>query len=308
MGFFTRPDLDNLQFRQESGSTLTLSGDTNFFGILRSKGIEIDATVTGTTDTVSGHVLTFLGGKIILAPAIGSDSLFDSNRPTTRSGIPVVNVGGNTVNEFLEGYFFPAVPLSTNISGGGIRQFGNNAGFTLTWSVTRNTNPITSIVVDGVTIPVIDGNSQTGTQAAVIATPNTNQTYTITAQDAGGFTSNASTTVTFRNKRFFFTDSDNLVGLSDSAISTAVKTFEGSSSEFATGRAKSTFTITPSGEFFYYVIPASFGTPIFTINGLVNNDFTEVNFQFDNSDGFTSSYNLYRTNNILTGTFQIAVS
>jgi len=65
MTFNTRPNIDNRQFRQLSGDSITLSGLTNFLGILQSKGVEIDATATGAT---SGFVLKYNGSKILLSP------------------------------------------------------------------------------------------------------------------------------------------------------------------------------------------------------------------------------------------------
>ena len=68
-GFFTRPELEDRQFKQLSGSTLTLSGETNFVGVLKSKGVEIDATIT--TGTSIGDVLSWDGSRIILSPSTG---------------------------------------------------------------------------------------------------------------------------------------------------------------------------------------------------------------------------------------------
>src|SRR5579859_2855824 len=136
MPFFTRPDLSDIEFRQLTGSTLSMSGTTNFSGTLKSKGTTIDASLTGAT---SGDVLTYIGGgKIKLTSGAGS-SAFNSSRTTTRSGIPAVNVGGSSVNQFLEGYFFPAVPPAALISGGATRYFGDNSTVSLSYTATRNT-------------------------------------------------------------------------------------------------------------------------------------------------------------------------
>ena len=62
-GFFTRPDLDDRQFKQISGSSLTLSGETNFAGILKSKGTEINGSVATAS---IGDVLTWDGTSIKL--------------------------------------------------------------------------------------------------------------------------------------------------------------------------------------------------------------------------------------------------
>lgn len=308
MGFFTRPDLNDIQFQQLTGATLTLSGSTNFKGTLKSKNIEIDASVTGMSQT--GHVLTYIGGKIQLRPGSNADTNFNSARSTTRSGIPSVNVGGTTVNQFLEGYFFPSVPPGASLTGGGTRLFGNNAGVTLSYTATRNTLLINQITLDGVQIALTNGgNTQAGSTGKTLTTPNTNQTFTLAVRDTNNVTTNATTQVVFSHKRFFYGDNQNLIGQSDANITTNVNLHEiGGESEFATSRVKSTFSVVLAGEFFYYVMPASFGTPTFTINGLSNTDFSSQAFSFTNSAGFVTVFVIWRTNNLLTGNFNFSVA
>jgi len=104
-GFFTRPDLDDRQFKQISGSTLTMSGETNFVGTLKSKGIEIDAS-TGSSSI--GDVLTWDGSKITLSPSSGGGSdIYTGASPTVLSS-PVggmqnnVVLTGRTISSILE--------------------------------------------------------------------------------------------------------------------------------------------------------------------------------------------------------------
>jgi hypothetical protein len=319
MPFFTRPDLSDIQFKQMSGSTLTMSGATDFIGQLKSKGVEIDATIVGSPSGVTGHVLTYIGGKIKLAPSGSgtSDSSFDSNRTTTRVGIPAVNVGGATVKQFLEGYFFPSVPPTLSIVGGTTRYFGNNASFVLNWTVTRRTLPITSITVNGLSVPsgFFSGLPQNGSLSsgttATIATPNTNQNYILNTTTASENV-NAVTTMSFSHKRYFYGENQDLLdnGLfSDAGRSTNVNLNDvGGKSEFAGSKAKGTFSITLSNQFFYYIYPTSFGAAAFTINGLSNNDFSFADFSFTNPFGFVTTFRMYRTNNLLNGTFNIAVA
>ena len=314
MGFFTKLPLSDVQTKQSSGDTLTLSGTTNFAGILKSKNVEIDATLTGATSAVTGTVLTYLGGKIRLAPAGGGITAFDSARATTRSGIPVVTVGGANVNQFLEGYFFPSVPPTLSITGGGTRLFGVNTPLTLTWSVTRRTQPITSVTVNGISIASgffnslpLNGVLSSGT-TATITTPNNNQTYILNSTTASENV-NATTSVTFSHKRFFYGNNQDTIPFSDAATSTNVNLFEvGSTSEFSGSKTKGTFSITLANQYFYYVYPTSFGAAAFSINGLSNTDFSFKDFIFTNSAGFAISFRMYRTNNLLNGTFNIAVA
>lgn len=305
-GFFTRPDLSDIQFKQLTGSTLTMSGSTNFTGKLKSKGVEIDASISGAT---TGDVLTYIGGgKIKLTAGAGSSS-FNGNRTVTRSGIPNINVGGSTVNQFLEGYFFPSVPPGAALSGGNTRYFGDNSTVTLSYTATRNTLPITSIKLDGVTIALTNsGNTQSGVTGKTLTTPNTNQTFNLAVKDSSNATTNASTSVNFSHKRYFYGDNVNLIGQSDSTITTNVNLHDPANAEFASSRVKSTFSLTLSSQFFYYVIPASFGTPSFVINGLSNTDFSSQAFTLTNPLGFAASFVIWRTNNLLSGNFSFSVS
>ena len=102
-GFFTRPDLDDRQFKQLSGSTLTMSGETNFVGTLKSKGIEIDGS-TGSSSI--GDVLTWDGSKITLLPNTGGGSnVYSGATPSniTVGGIPAgTTLTGRTFSDILE--------------------------------------------------------------------------------------------------------------------------------------------------------------------------------------------------------------
>lgn len=305
-GFFTRPSISDTQMRQLTGDTINLSGTTNFVGTLKSKGTIIDGSVTGAT---SGDVLTYIGGGRIKLTSGSGASAFDSNRTTTRSGIPAVNVAGSTVNQFLEGYFFPSVPPGAALSGGNTRYFGDNSTVNLSYTATRNTLPITSIKLDGVAITITNGgNTQSGVTGKTLSTPNTNQTFTLAVKDSSNATTNASTSVVFSNKRYFYGDNVNLIGQSDAAITTNVNLHDPANAEFASSRVKGTFSLTLSGQFFYYVIPASFGTPSFVINGLSNTDFSSQAFTHTNPFGFTVPFVIWRTNNLLSGNFSFSVS
>lgn len=86
MAFFARPDLSNEQFKQLSGSTLTLSGETqiaNVSGLTLSDGAGgyVPIIVTGGTNN---EVLTYLDGKIILASgSSGGGDIYVGDSPTT---------------------------------------------------------------------------------------------------------------------------------------------------------------------------------------------------------------------------------
>jgi len=68
MSLITKPKLENRQFEQPLNSTLDMSGTTNFLGVLKSKGIEIDASISGDTINFDGYALVYDNdsGKIVL--------------------------------------------------------------------------------------------------------------------------------------------------------------------------------------------------------------------------------------------------
>lgn len=106
MPFFTRPDLDDRQFKQEATSILTMSGVTNFFGTLKSKGVEIDAS-TGSTSGLStaNIVLGLIGDKIQLAYVSGGTGGSGSTVYTGRSPA-TCNVGGVSAGDPIAGCEF----------------------------------------------------------------------------------------------------------------------------------------------------------------------------------------------------------
>ncbi len=90
--------------------------------------------------------------------------LFDGSQTITRSGIggtgTVVGLADGTLKDFIQAYFFPAVAPSATLTGGSTVEWGASPSFSLTYSVTRHTNPVTAISLSGSTIsPCLSGGS-----------------------------------------------------------------------------------------------------------------------------------------------------
>lgn len=102
MSFFSRPNLDDIQFKQVTGSTLTLDGYTIINSIsglsLTGDGGNIPVIVTGETD---GYVLTYssIENSLILAPSSisGATTIYNGASPTTYT------VGGLAVGSAIFG-------------------------------------------------------------------------------------------------------------------------------------------------------------------------------------------------------------
>jgi len=327
--FKARPNLSDIQFRQEPDAQLTLSGDTFIasptgLSINNGMGVYVPIIVSGGTEN---DVLTLVGTQMILRPSSASGtSAFNSNRVTTRVGIPSINVGGATINEFIEGYFFPSVVPSSSLSvfsGGNDRQFGDAGVGNLSWSVTRNTMPLTSISISSnalgtynCVVPIIDGNSQSGSASYTISTcqtpatsavTTTIATYMVSASTSTGETTQTNATIVWRNKKFYFNNSTILTSGTVGAVMTA-----------SGGALSTTKTLNISqvlnNEYFYYAYPKTFGIPAFTVNGLPNNAWgnlssgTLFTVTYVNTNGYSTEFYVARSDNKITGTYNIIVA
>ena len=334
--FFSRPDLSDIQFKQLPDSELHLSGITYFrkpggFQLVDENGQDIPVYATGGT---SGHVLTYIDGSITLMPGgAGGDPLFDSNRTTTRSGIPAVNVGGDTVKEFLEGYFFPAVkPSSTLTATNNSKEFGDTSTGTLNFLVRKETYPLISVGLDTTgdgsynepdpppSYPLNSDYSGSFTYTynnSLPSPPNgtdqTSVTYKGTGKDEENNVTNSTATVTWRNRRYYFLDNTLYTESDGSALQNIAHGLTGSQAELSTTRNKN-LTLTFNNEFFYYMYPKSFGEPSFAVNGLPNNAWgnpsigTLFEITYVNTKGYSNTYYVARSDNRITGDFTIAIT
>jgi hypothetical protein len=236
----------------------------------------------------------------------GRSGKFNGNRPVTRNGLPAINVGEvKDLAEWVEKYFFPAVPPFASLTGGNTRQFGASPNVILSWSATKNTFPIEQITVNSAAITPT-GNTQSGTLGA-LATQNVNTTFSMQVK-AGSDTVYASTGVIWSHKRYWGkiqkAVSPVLNGaanpaftISDAQILALTGAGVGTGSEFASSRAKTYNGINGGGDYLIFVFPTAWGMPQFTVNGLPNTAFTKVRDNaFINSDGYSTSFQVWVSN------------
>jgi hypothetical protein len=232
------------------------------------------------------------------ASSAASGSKFDGNRPISRmvSGFFGVNLNTKTIKDFLEkGFFPPIAPLAALSVNNPIREVGSDRQYILTWSATKETNPITGITVDGAIITPT-GSNQSGTQNGT-ASDNVNGSFNlIMSVTDGNLTTSASVTLSFEYGFFYGTiNKSGLLGseILDSDILALTK-------ELRTDRRKSFTNFGGAAKYLIFAFPASFGTPVFTVNGLINTAFTKVrsNSNFVNSQGATILTDVWVSNNV----------
>jgi len=114
MGFFARPNLEDLTFKQLPNSIITLSGQTRIatvsgLTLTNGAGGFIPIIATGATD---GDVLTYSNGKITLIEGGSSSGIYYGASPTTCTvgGLPKGSVIGDTsIESILQRILVPTV-------------------------------------------------------------------------------------------------------------------------------------------------------------------------------------------------------
>jgi hypothetical protein len=225
---------------------------------------------------------------------IGSDTAFNGERPISRNtpGIKDFNPATNTVIDFLEKVFYPAVPPLAAISvDNPIREIGQSAAYTLTWSATQQTNAITGINVDGTAI-TLTGGSQAGTQSGTLPSTSGNYTKSMTDTD-GTLSGSASCTISYKS-RFFWGTTSKTSGITDADILALAN------SELRDTRNKNFGSLGGDAKHLIFAFPSAFGTPSFVVNGLANTAFTKVRAasNFVNVQGATIVMDVWISDNI----------
>lgn len=62
-----------------------------------------------------------------------------------------------------------------------------------------------------------------------------------------------------------------------------------------------------AGQYIYFAIPATFGTPVFYVGGLEGGFSKVKTFDFQNSSGYIASYNIYKSTNAGLGATTVEV-
>lgn len=231
--------------------------------------------------------------------------IFNGNRTITRTGLTAAgNVGGRTITEFLNNFFFPTTSptAAINVTAYGTSKEFASAGtdpITVNWSITRPSSclQIASVVVRGKTITPTPNPAEGATYSSTLDTTitrNTNTTFTITVTSADAKTGTASTTVSWLWKRYWgaFVSAVPPTDPSFSISNAEILALTGS--ELSTTYVKSFGTVSTSGNYFIYAFPSSWGTPKFYINGfetafvLVKDD-----WNFTNASGGTVIYDVW---------------
>lgn len=235
-----------------------------------------------------------------------NDLKFDSSAPIKRaiSGLQgiVLNKQGilSTLQELLYPIIPPVVTINTILA-----QFelGDNTNLITNWSVARTDEQIVSITIGGIS-QTVTGNSQSGT----FNQPKTglvNISIIAQAVTATSITSATTSSIASRKLRFGTTNKDGLIAqILDSDINGLQSVFS------STPTLPSTALIVGVGQYLIISIPVALGsTPVFKVNGFVNNAFNLVrtNSAFINSFGFSDPVNVWVSQSFSTGSILLEI-
>ena len=194
----------------------------------------------------------------------GADISFNANRQVTRSGIPNVIPGGNTVVEALENWFYPSTGMFAmlSIQGGNVRQMGNpDLDVELLFTVNKGDNAIDSILINGsVDLENGSGNTQNGSyNTSVLA--DTDTAYQLTATDDRGNEVKVSQSLLWKLPNFYGALADDPVTLLDKLSSQAINTLV-LNKVLASNKAINHSYDCSGGKYIYICYPAAYGNPV----------------------------------------------
>lgn len=190
------------------------------------------------------------------------------------------------VEEALDLLLYVSPSISSFSNSVGTVEIGSTVtGVVLTWSYNKTMTTATLTDAGSISAALL-------TYSFSGLSLTSNKTYTLTAGD-GTNTTSSSTSVYFRHKRYWGTNSS--TSILDADIIAMSK-------EFSTTRVKSVWSQNGNGEYIYYCYPASWGAAEFWVNGLLNTSWTLTTRAFVNSSGYSESFRIYRTNTVQYGT------
>lgn len=273
---------------------------------------------------------------------------YDRSLPSTNfnsvGGVSYGSTFSGSIQDVLDRIFYPYNGPGASLTSWNEKEYGDTTGysFALSYTATVYSNPLTSIIVNGTSKPLIP---LTGTQPATSthssinpsSTPGVQQTYSMSVSD-GITTTNSTSTINWKNKIYWgridlssignpnLTTNPGSQSLVTSLVtSILVRNLNGSGanglaygSELSTTKSKTYNNINGfdglSGNHLIFAWPSNISgayTPYFMVNGLMSTAFTRVrnNWQFTNLFGFSGSdYEVWVSNTIQNSPLNVTIT
>lgn len=266
-----------------------------------------------------------------------SGTTYTNSNPTSIAvgGIAIGSTfsGTYSVQQMFDMLLYPYTAPTLNLSASNTpRQFGSSNAVTLTWSVVKTKETISSITVDGTSITPINGGNQASTKAttgthSLAGVISSSNTYTMSVVDTSLTTTTKTTTITWQHKIYW--GSIDLSSLGNPNLTTSpsaagsvgllttdpiIRALTGAGvspgNSLATSYSKTYTNINGGGNYLIFAHPTIFGsTPAFVVNNNPNTAFTKVrSSSFVNESGFSISYDVWVSNTAYNGAATITIS
>ena len=242
-------------------------------------------------------------------------------------------VGTYSFQEMFDRLLYPYVAPGASLGSLSVREFGAPLSVSLSYNVTVNSNPISSIFVNGSSrsFPPYSGTVvTTGTYSVPLLSLQQTNTFNMSVTDTKPTTINSSTNLTWRHRMYwgrFNFGSINLTTNPGSAsymasliTDTGIRNMNSGNangsavnSELTTTKSRTLSSINGGGFHLVFAWPTVFSgstSPIFTVNGLQNTAFTNIRpgYVFTNAYGLTASYEVYVSNTLQNSPSNITMS
>lgn len=266
----------------------------------------------------------------VVSTIANSASVANSGTLYTNSNLVPYQVGGVTagssfptnysIQQMFDKLLYPDVYPSIVMNSLPDREFGSSLNVSIGWTVSIGTYPIATITVASIpqTFPPYSNfQPSVGTYSLSTSLFQTNS-FDMTVVDTNSLTSTASTLLTWKHRKywgkFYFgdfnlttnpasasymasliSDSDVRSMLSGNANGSAVN------SELSITKSKTYTNMNGAGSHLVFAWPSVFSgssTPVFQVNGLLNNAFTPLKsgYIFTNQYGYTASFEVWVSN------------
>lgn len=311
--------LDGTEYTISSATTLNITSgltqEDRIDAILgnSSPGIYILSGTPGANPTFptipdSDVLITYIS-----VPGQGAQGVFNGDREVKRSGLPAVNAGGTTLEEWVENYFFPFIPATLAINSHSLQEIGSTYSPSITYNITLNDETTVTAgrilnVTSGSTIYAVPSPAADDTFAAAdVTTDNTWRNEADVDNNGSPETiQSSSSSVSFIYPWFYGMDADASLSGTD-VYSNLTKSLQ--------NQGTKTPTFNGSDEFIYIFTPASWAD----IDTITDQNGFNVTASFDGptltnvaSSGLDNDYSLdfkmYKTQTVTTvnsGTYTI---
>lgn len=288
----------SLNSDQMFGSLDFAKGDTGLSAFEEWKTLE------GNEDKTFDDFMRELGGTVI---EVETEYIRTEPTQVEVGGVKIGTTFNGTVQDALDKLLYPPIDVNMtfNIENNDIKELGIVSKIVILTTEIIKGNAVLSKVnwYKGDELINSQNITESGTyQCRYTQDISSNTTFTcelIYTLDGVNKSIKKNSSIKFMNKVYWGTRS---IGNYDSAFVLSLQ-----QKELSETKAR-TITVNPTtDDYIYYAIPSSYGEPIFTVGGFEGGFLKETSIPFTNASGYTTSYDIWRSNNKNLGNTTITI-